>query len=138
MEKNRSHTSSRPRAQYRQLPHGMMKLAATGVPGSGPSTPGPRLCTVPVSSCPITAGVGNGVSSFMTCRSVWHTPHAVTLTSTLSGPGLGDEYLLYLQPRVRSFEHRRPHRASRTFYQRAITPSPELELRIELLLSSVS
>ena len=43
------------------------------------------------SRAPAPPGVGKATSAFMTCRSVWQTPHAVTLTSTspASGSGIG-------------------------------------------------
>lgn len=37
----------------------------------------PCSTTSPVISCPRTHGMGYGWSLFMTCRSEWHTPHAV-------------------------------------------------------------
>ena len=45
--KNVSHRSSRPRAQKRHVPHGMMNAQTTRVPTGGPGTPGPRLSIVP-------------------------------------------------------------------------------------------
>src|SRR5262245_257049 len=65
----------------------MMNADTTLVPTGGPTTPGPSAATVPEISWPITAGVGNATSAFITCRSVWHTPQALTFTST--SPALG-------------------------------------------------
>ena len=78
-------------AHARQNPHGITNAHTTREPTGGPATPGPSAATVPVISWPITAGVGNATSAFITCRSVWHTPHACTLTSTslASGSGTG-------------------------------------------------
>ena len=87
--KKLSHRSSRPAPHGVQNPHGMMNAHTTLVPTAGPFTPGPSAATVPEISCPITAGVGNATSAFMTCRSVWHTPHAFTFTRISPAPGSG-------------------------------------------------
>jgi hypothetical protein len=68
--KKLSHRSSRPAPHGVQNPHGMMNAETTFVPTAGLLTPGPSAATVPEISCPITAGVGNATSAFMTCRSV--------------------------------------------------------------------
>ena len=48
MLKNVSHRSSRPCAQKRQVPHGMMKAHDhAGALRAAPATPGPSLATVP-------------------------------------------------------------------------------------------
>ena len=44
----------------------MMNAEATFVPTGGPATPGPSAATVPEISWPITAGVGNATSAFIT------------------------------------------------------------------------
>ena len=87
--KKLSHRSSRPIAHGRQRPHGMMNAETTLVPTAGPATPLPSSTIVPEISWPSTAGVGNATSALMTCRSVWHTPHACTLTSTSPSSGAG-------------------------------------------------
>jgi hypothetical protein len=68
--KKLSHRSSRPAAQGAQNPQGMMKADTTFDPIAGPLTPLPSAATVPEISCPITAGVGNATSAFITCKSV--------------------------------------------------------------------
>ena len=68
--KKLSHRSSRPAPHGVQNPHGMMKADTTFDPIAGPFTPAPSAATVPEISCPITAGVGNATSAFITCRSV--------------------------------------------------------------------
>src|SRR4051812_44943895 len=67
----------------------MMKLQTTLSPGAKVLTPGPSAEIVPEISCPITAGTGNFTSPFITWRSVWQTPQAVTLTRTSPERGTG-------------------------------------------------
>ena len=105
MAKKLSHRSSRPAPHGAQKPHGMMNAEATRVPTAGPATPGPSAATVPEISCPMTAGVGNATSAFITCRSVWQTPQACTLHEDLAGPRLGDGNLLDAQPAGGALEH---------------------------------
>src|ERR1700687_321951 len=56
----------------------MINLQTTRWPGAKPVTPGPSSVTHPEISWPRTHGVGNATSPFITCRSVWQTPHAHT------------------------------------------------------------
>lgn len=42
------------------------------------SVAGPCSTTSPVISCPTTHGLANGSSPFITWRSEWQTPHAIT------------------------------------------------------------
>src|SRR3989304_4671817 len=87
--KNVSQRSSRPRAQGWQVPQGMMNEQMTWSPVFTPPTPGPISATTPEISWPRTAGSGNFTSPLTTCRSVWQTPHAVTLTRTSPARGAG-------------------------------------------------
>src|SRR6266550_4607443 len=67
-----------------------MNVQTTSSPSPRSSTPGPKRSTTPDISCPRTAGRGKAASPFITCRSVWHTPQARTLTriSPRFGSGL--------------------------------------------------
>ena len=89
MPKKFSQRSSRPAPQAGQNPHGITNADTTLVPTAGPFTPGPSATTVPDISCPMTAGVGKATSAFITCRSVWQTPHECTFTSTSLARGSG-------------------------------------------------
>src|SRR3972149_950836 len=67
----------------------MMNEQMTWSPVFTPPTPGPISSTTPEISWPRTAGSGNFTSPLTTCRSVWQTPHAVTLTRTSPARGAG-------------------------------------------------
>src|SRR5690606_21659202 len=59
-------------------------------PGANRSAPGPTASTTPTTSCPGTVRGRRGCRSpSARCRSVRHTPHALTRTRTSPGPGCG-------------------------------------------------
>src|ERR1035437_8173083 len=67
----------------------MMKLQATLSPTASPVVSGPSSSMIPEISWPSTQGVGNATSPLITCKSVWHTPHATTRTRTSFFRGFG-------------------------------------------------
>src|SRR5438132_11677917 len=80
-----------------------MNVQTTSSPSPRSSTPGPRRSTTPEISCPRTAGRGKAASPFITCRSVWHTPQARTLTriSPCLGSGLFSSSMVSDRPAPR-------------------------------------
>ena len=81
----------------------------TWSPGANPVTPGPVSSTIPAPSWPSTIGRGPGRSC--TVRSVWHTPHATTRTSSSPAWG-GPSSIASIRGRARPRATRPPGSAS--------------------------
>src|SRR5208337_684917 len=86
-----SHKFSSPRRQYSQVPSVLCSHAIpTRVPAGNLSAPTPLAAIRPTTWCPgITGDLLGGSSPSMTCRSVRHTPHTCTRTSTSPAAGSG-------------------------------------------------
>jgi hypothetical protein len=80
-----------PARQYSQLPSVWCSQAMpTRAPGLNREAPSPHFSTTPTIWCPGITGDLRGASSpSTTCRSVRHTPHIFTRTSTSPRPGAG-------------------------------------------------
>src|SRR6202011_2344175 len=87
-----SPTVSQPVSQYSQRMQASCNQATpTGSPGLKSVTPGPSAATTPATSWPGMNGSEGftGQSPSAACKSVWHTPQAITLTRISPGPGTG-------------------------------------------------
>jgi hypothetical protein len=82
-----SHRLVRSCRQYQHVPHASTKDAMTRSPFFTAVTSEPTSSMMPVPSWPRMHGGGTGTPPFWAVRSEWHTPLALTLTSTSRGPG---------------------------------------------------
>src|SRR6478735_12731982 len=104
------------------MPHPHEPYTSTLSPTSTPAAPSPRAATTPAPSWPRVSGSPNVYASAgiaITCSSEWHTPAAVTRSSTWPGPGSGcgtstssgrDPMVRYCRARIASSSTARPDR----------------------------